>query len=81
MQRGVTDVKGNATVNVTISAVNLAKSFVVANTPGGFGSAACPTSFGAARLTTATNLAVVGSVGSPFTGVAAPCFWEVVEFF
>lgn len=83
VQRGVTAVSGAGPINVTISAVNLAKAFVVSNTPGSGvylpGSASYAINRNAARLTSATNLAIAGTKDSP--GVPTECFWEVVEFF
>ena len=84
IQRGTTLSANNSVVNVTITAVDLDKSFVSGTNQTGYmngGSTANGIGNGAgATLTTTTNLEVTpGSSFSPGT-VPGTLHWEVIEY-
>ena len=84
IQRGTTLSANNSVVNVTITAVDLDKSFVSGTNQTGYmnnGSTANGIGGGAgATLTTTTNLEVTpGSSFSPGT-VPGTLHWEVIEY-
>jgi hypothetical protein len=75
VQRGSVISSGTGTTNITITAVNIEKSFLTINYGRDQdGSSGHPGTPGAA-LTTSTNIAVIGDL-------ATPCvvYWEVVEY-
>ena len=84
IQRGTTLSNPSTVVNVTITAVDLDKSFVSGTNQTGYmngGSTANGVGGGAgATLTTTTNLAVTG--GSTFSPGTLPgtLHWEVIEY-
>lgn len=73
VQRGSTSVAAGATVNVTITAVDTSKAFVVANV--GIGVNSGYFTFLNAALTSSTNLQLVAGAAAGSVTVK----WEVVE--
>lgn len=89
VQRGTTALNAGTavTVNTTITAVNLAKSFVTSSCQAsavsvadGLGGLSYFIPTGAAFLTTTTNIACKSSAASN-AGSAVEVYWEVIEFF
>ena len=84
IQRGTTLSSKTTVVNVTITAVDLDKSFVSGTNQAGYinvSSWGGPGTGAGATLTTTTNLAVTGSATfySPGT-LPATLHWEVIEY-
>ena len=79
IQRGVTGAFG--TVNVTITAVDLGKSFVSSSFLSGYYSATTAGNgvSGAATLTSSTNLQVIRG-GSVAITANPTVYWEVIEY-
>ena len=84
IQRGTTLSSNGTAVNVTITAVDLNKSFVSGTNQTGYmnnGSTANGIGNGAgATLTTTTNLAVTGGSSFSLGTVPATLHWEVIEY-
>lgn len=77
LQIGITNISGIATVNVTISAVDVTKTLVIVS----FGQTSTIGYSTAvrARLTSATNLELYASPSNSST--ITSCAWQVVEFY
>ena len=75
IQRGTTQNQATYSVNVTITAVDMSKSFISSSTINGTGGTGNLSQHASVRLTTPTNLLVQGTATTAITTA-----WEVIEY-
>ena len=75
IQRGLTQNQSTYTVNVTITSVDMSKSFVSSSTTNGYSNNGNLSETASVRLTSSTNLQFAGDA----TGVINTT-WEVIEY-
>ena len=75
IQRGLTNNQATYSVNVTITAVDMSKSFVSSSTTNGYSGNGSLSQTASVRLTTSTNLLLQGLATGAITTA-----WEAIEY-